>query len=398
MKDDPHEHEHGHGHGHGHTHDHHPDHAPGHDHAHHHHAPNSAPSREDLPRGAGLGKLLFLDAPSGLAGDMVIAALIDLGVPSSVIAEAAAALPISGFHIHFGTAVKSGIVGTKLDVHVDGAQPERTYATVRAILDDSSLSPRVRELAHATFRRLAEAEAKVHRSDLDSVHFHEVGAIDALVDVVGSAAAIDWLAAEIVVSPLPMGRGFVKARHGILPLPPPATVECLRGVTDVRRRDRFRIRDSYRRGDRGAHARGSARWPAMAPERVGWGAGTANLKDRPNLLRAILGAVAAEGSHEADTHVVIEANLDDATGELVGEAIASLLAEGALDAWATPVTMKRGAPPSLSPSSPVPRTPIAFPTPFCARRRRLASVATRSRASSARGGWSRWRRRTVASR
>jgi uncharacterized protein (TIGR00299 family) protein len=286
---------------------------------------------------------------------MIIAALIDLGVPAAVVAEAAAALAVTGFHLHFGTAVRSGIVATKLDVHVEAEQPERTYAEVRRILDESSLSPGVKARAHATFRRLAEAEAKVHRSAIDSVHFHEVGAIDALVDVVGSAAAIEWLGSEVVVSPLPMGRGFVKARHGVLPLPAPATVECLRGFSIYDGGIDFEFVTPTGAAIVGAHARGSTRWPAIAPERVGWGAGTATLKDRPNVLRAVLGARApvdrdmaptgrAEHAGEETTHVVIEANLDDASGELLGAAIASLLGEGALDAWAAPITMKKGRP------------------------------------------------------
>ena len=371
MKDDPHHphaHPHDHGHAHPHAHDpghvhshphpadehgHHPHphpHGHGHDHEHghehgHDHPPGAAVERDDLARGAGGGKVLFLDAASGLAGDMIIAALIDLGVPASVVADAAAALPISGFHLHFGTAVKSGIVATKLDVHLEAEQPERTYAAVRAVLDGSTLSPRVRELAHATFRRLAEAEAKVHRSPLDEVHFHEVGAIDALIDVVGSAAALDWLGAELVVSPLPMGRGFVRARHGVLPLPAPATVECLRGLPVYDGGIDFEFVTPTGAAIVGAHARSASRWPAMAPERVGWGAGTANLEDRPNVLRAVLGVPTARGRDEgSETHVVIEANLDDASGELVGAAIASLLAEGALDAWAAPITMKKGRP------------------------------------------------------
>ncbi len=283
---------------------------------------------------------------------MVIAALVDLGVSPTVIAEAAAALPVTGFHLHFGTAVRSGIVATKLDVHIDAEQPERTYAAVKGILDGSTLSLRVKELAHATFRRLAEAEAKVHRSALDDVHFHEVGAIDALVDVVGSAAALDWLGADVVVSPLPMGRGFVKARHGILPLPPPATVECLRGFPTYDAGIDFELVTPTGAAIVASHARSVARWPAMAPERVGWGAGTATLKDRPNVLRTVLGAaVGSEPSVSSsdrlakrDTHAVIEANIDDASGELLGAAIESLLGEGALDAWATPITMKKGRP------------------------------------------------------
>ncbi|WP_394837635.1 nickel pincer cofactor biosynthesis protein LarC [Pendulispora rubella] len=325
------QHEHGHHeHGHSHPHD-------------HDHPPHSrrAPPRAELPRGAGKGKILFLDAPSGLAGDMIIAAIIDLGVPEVVVANAVAKLPVSGFHIHFGTRVRSGIVGTSFEVHGETPQPERTYATVRGILEQSELEPAVLQMAQATFQRLALAEAKVHKSLLDDVHFHEVGAVDAIVDVVGSAAALEYLGADVIVSPLPMGRGFVPARHGILPLPAPATVECLRGLVTVDGGLDFEFVTPTGAAIVGAHARGSSRWPSIVPEAVGWGAGTAQLADRPNLLRAVLGtSVDPTGA----THTVLETNVDDATGELVASAIETLLEAGALDAWATAITMKKGRP------------------------------------------------------
>ena len=301
-----------------------------------------------MTRGAGKGKLLFFDAPSGLAGDMIIATLVDLGVPEVVVAEAVAAIPITGFQLHFGTRVRSGIVATHLDVHVDEGQPQRTYGTIRRLLDDAPLSARVRELAQATFLRLAVAEAKVHRARIDDVHFHEVGAVDAIVDVVGSAAALDYIGADLVVSPLPMGRGYVKAAHGILPLPAPATVECLAGLATYDGGIDFEFVTPTGAAIVGAHARESARWPEMRPERVGWGAGNADLKDRPNVLRAVLGAKSASreraGAGEIATHAVFEANIDDATGELVASCIEALFAAGALDAWATPITMKKGRP------------------------------------------------------
>ena len=329
------------GHGHEHAHAHH-EHGHGHGHA------GEGPKRVTLGRGAGAEKLLFLDAPSGLAGDMIIAALLDLGVPETVVAEAVAALPITGFHLHFGTRVRSGIVASSLEVHVDDPQPTRTYATVREILDASTLDASIRRLAHQTFHKLAEAEAKVHRSELDAVHFHEVGAVDALVDVVGSAAALDWIGARVVVSPLPMGRGFVRAAHGVLPLPAPAVVECLSGFSTYDAGVDFEFVTPTGAAIVAAHARSSSRWPTMSPERVGWGAGTADLADRPNVLRAILGAPAKASSFAGGgaegTHVVIETNIDDATGELLASAIETLLAAGALDAWAAPVTMKKGRP------------------------------------------------------
>jgi pyridinium-3,5-bisthiocarboxylic acid mononucleotide nickel chelatase len=317
-----------------------------HDHVHEAHAREQA--GEGLSRGAGRGKVLFLDAPSGLAGDMIIAALVDLGVPASAVADALAVLPLTGFHVHFGTRVRSGIVAASFEVHVDAAQPTRTYAIIRAMLEAAPLPDGVRARAQRTFHRLALAEAKVHRSPIDDVHFHEVGAVDAIVDVVGSAAALEWLGAELVVSPLPMGRGFVKAAHGTLPLPAPATVECLAGLATFDAGIDFEFVTPTGAAIVGAHAGGWSRWPSMAPERVGWGAGTVSLADRPNVLRAVLGAPAtamhAQRPDSAATHAVLESNVDDATGELAASWIDALHAAGALDAWATPITMKKGRP------------------------------------------------------
>lgn len=316
----------------------------GHDHDHDH--DHRGGEKQELPRGEGAGSLLFLDAPSGLSGDMTIAALVDLGVPRTVVAEAVAAVPISGFHLHFGSSARSGIVATTFDVHVDGAQPERTYAAVRRLLDESRLEETVRTRAHATFLKLAEAEARVHRMPIDEVHFHEVGAVDAVVDVVGSAAALDWIGAEVVVSPLPMGRGYVRARHGTLPLPPPAVVECLGSFETYDGGADFEFVTPTGAAIVAAHARASSRWPRMAPTRTGWGAGKAVLADRPNLLRAVLGKRVADSGRKdgSASHVVVEANLDDTTGELIAAGLEAVLAAGALDVWASPTTMKKGRP------------------------------------------------------
>lgn len=328
-------HAHRHPHSHGHSHEHEDE--PPHHRAQAPHAP--------LPRGAGNGKILFFDAPSGLAGDMIIAALVDLGVPASVIEDAVAALPVRGVHVHFGTRERSGIVATSFDVHVEEKQPDRTWGEIRRMLEQAKLSDGIRRRALATFQRLAESEARVHRVPVDEVHFHEVGGVDAIVDVVGSAAALGWLEAHLVVSPLPMGHGRTKARHGVLPLPAPAVVECLKGIPTYDGNIAFELVTPTGAAIVGAHAKEATRWPSMKPERTGWGAGTADLPDRPNLLRVVLGEPVAEGARrDGGTHVVLEANLDDATGELLGSCIESLLAAGALDAWTAPLTMKKGRP------------------------------------------------------
>lgn len=359
---DPHHdpHHHHHDHGSGHTHDHptdpaqthshphaHGEHKHEHPHAHGHAHEHTHPVRLPLlEQGAGAGKILFFDAFSGIAGDMTIAALLDLGVPLLVIERAVTGLPLEGVFLERGHKHRSGIVATSFDVHVETPQPERTYASIDAMLEAAPLDPDVRTLARRIFRRLGEAEAAVHRMPLEEVHFHEVGAVDAIVDIVGSAAALVYLGAEVRGAPLPMGRGFVKARHGILPLPAPATVSCLHGVptygVDL---------DAELVTPTGAAILATAatkfeRWPTFAPERAGWGAGHRELPDRPNLLRVVLGSRdgAKEETVVGASHVVLEANVDDLTGEVAAHAIEALLAAGALDAWATPITMKKGRP------------------------------------------------------
>lgn len=355
--DHPHTHDHGHGHDHAHhehTHEHTHTRAHGghehthtHTHAHSHGHEHTHPVRLPLlEQGAGVDKILFFDAFSGVAGDMTIAALLDLGVPLLVIERAVAALPLEGVFLERGHKHRSGIVATSFEVHVDTPQPERTYASIDAMLEAAPLEADVRTLARRIFRRLGEAEAAVHRMPLEEVHFHEVGAVDAIVDIVGSAAALVYLGAEVRGAPLPMGRGFVKARHGILPLPAPAAIECLRGVPTYGVELDAELVTPTGAAIVATAATSFERWPAFAPERAGWGAGQRELPDRPNLLRVVLGARNGLSDEKivGASHVMLEANVDDMTGEVAAHAIEALLAVGALDAWAVPITMKKGRP------------------------------------------------------
>jgi uncharacterized protein (TIGR00299 family) protein len=327
--------------GHGHAHE-------GHAHAHegHAHVHQEQAARwvapEPLAEGAGRGAVLHLDCFSGIAGDMTLAALLDLGVPLAVVERALAALPVRGHRLELGRVFRSGIAATALSVRVRGRQPERRYAEIDAMLAGSALAPATKDRARAIFSRLAEAEARVHRVRVADVHFHEVGAVDAIVDVTGSAAALGHLDAEVVASPLPLGRGFVRARHGVLPLPAPAAVECLRGAPTYGVDVAHELVTPTGAAIVAASAARFAAWPSLRVRRVGYGAGSATLPDRPNLLRAVLGdRLEAETD---PTHVVLETNVDDATGELCAWVIARALDAGALDAWATPVTMKKGRP------------------------------------------------------
>ncbi len=355
--------DHGHAHSHGHSHSHGPSHSGGDSHSkrshgqvpgrgagpspdpHHPHGMSlDEDPRPALQRGCGAGRVLFLDAPSGLAGDMTVAALLDLGVPLSEVQASLDCLAMEGFAIHHRRRFAGAIGASQFDVEIVGRHPERSYATIERMLGESPLREPVRELSLAIFRRLAEAEAEVHRATLESVHFHEVGAVDAIVDIVAAATCIDFLGAEVVCSPLPMGGGRVRCRHGVIPLPAPATLLCLRGVPTYEAGIDAELVTPTGAAIVATVARGFARWPSFAPERVGWGKGTQVLPDRLNALRAVLGSPWPRAAADAPSHYVVEANVDDLTGELAGHTLSALMSGGALDAWLTPIQMKKGRP------------------------------------------------------
>lgn len=288
---------------------------------------------------------MFLDAPSGIAGDMTVSALVDLGVPFSAVIDAVGCLGLRGFSIEIKPGFAGAIGGSRFEVSVERGHPERTYAEIDELIARAPLPPRTQSLARAIFRRLAEAEAEVHRVPIGDVHFHEVGAIDAIADIVGAAACFDYLGADVVASPLPLGRGSVKCRHGVIPLPAPASVLCLRGVPTYDAGIAAELVTPTGAAIVATVAGSFTGWPSFMPEHVGWGLGTAQLPDRTNALRAVLGEPwLAASSHAGATHVVVEANIDDLTGELAGHALGALMKAGALDAWLTPIQMKKGRP------------------------------------------------------
>jgi uncharacterized protein (TIGR00299 family) protein len=293
--------------------------------------------------------VLYFDCFSGVAGDMTVGALIDLGVPLAVVQAAIASLGLAGVAVRVVPAQTGVIGGVRFVVEQTGHHPERSYADIRALLDAATFSDDVRARAHAIFRRLAEAEAFVHRTPVEAVSFHEVGAVDAIADIVGAAAALSYLGAGLVCSPLPLGHGSITCRHGILPLPAPATVAVLRGLPTYDADVEAELVTPTGASIVAAQAASFQRWPGLTPLAIGWGAGTRQLPDRLNALRVVLGErVAVErpsaAGAEAATHYVLEVNVDDMTGELVGHALSQLLQAGALDAWALPITMKKGRP------------------------------------------------------
>lgn len=288
-----------------------------------------------LERGAGAGKRLHLDAFSGVAGDMFVAALLDLGVPVAPIEAAIASVGLE-VELRHEYVARSSIRARRFEVIAPDEAHERTHRAIAAMLEP--LEEGVRRRARAAFLRLAEAEAQVHGVSVDDVHFHEVGAVDSIVDVVAASAALEYLGAELSCSPLPMGRGAVKTRHGLLPLPAPATLLCLAGAPTYDGGVAMELVTPTGACLVATNASRFERWPAMRPERVGWGAGTRDLQDRPNALRVVLGEVA----HTSRELVLVETNVDDASPEALAYALERAREAGARDAWSAPVGMKKG--------------------------------------------------------
>ncbi len=291
--------------------------------------------------------LLLLEPVGGIAGDMFLAAALDLGVDRARLEAALASIPVGPFRLEVTRKSDSAIHGTHVEVVPGGEQPHaRGLPEILDLVDRSGLAPRAKAAARALFERIGRAEAKVHGVAIEEVHFHEVGAVDSIVDLCGAAAVLDLLGwPRVVAAPPELGRGIVKTAHGPMPVPPPAVLEILSGKP---------VRPGGPPGE-AVTPTGAAilaelcevgPLPPFVPGRVGYGLGTRTWPDRPNLLRMTLGRLAETGADTGDagTLWVLEANLDDCTGELVARAIEAALEAGALDAWAAPVTMKKGRP------------------------------------------------------
>ena len=289
-------------------------------------------------------KILYLDCQAGISGDMTVAALLDLGVPLAHLESELAklGLPADSYRLSTSSTERHHSAALKFDVTVHDHHTHRHYADIDAMIAGSSLSDAVRGTAQRVFRRLAEAEAKVHGVPVEDVHFHEVGAVDSIVDIVAAAICLEYLAVEkVYCSPLPLGSGFVETAHGRLPVPAPATAELLTGLV---------VHSRCGSGERvtptgaaivAALAGPSRDLPPLTIERVGCGAGAKDFEDMPNVLRAVLG----REDHRCDGSVVeASCNLDDVTPEVLGYVQELLLERGALDVWLIPVQMKKGRP------------------------------------------------------
>jgi hypothetical protein len=299
-------------------------------------------------------RVLYFDAFSGVSGDMTVGALLDLGLPLDAVRDAVRTLALPGVEVASERVERNGIGATKFHVRVNGAHPDppgghrhghhahRPYRSIRDHLAGSALAAPVKERALAIFARLAEAEGKVHGRALDDVEFHEVGALDAIVDVVGASLGVVHLGVEAVyASPLPLGKGFVHTAHGVLPVPGPAVTELVRGRA-VRLEDgNGELVTPTGAAIVAALARSDAA-PPLRIEAVGYGAGDHIFPDRPNLLRLAVGEAVVAG--DADDVVVLEATIDDLNPQVYEHVLERLLAAGARDAFLVPVIMKKSRP------------------------------------------------------
>jgi hypothetical protein len=289
--------------------------------------------------------LLYLDAFAGISGDMCLGLLVDLGLAPDLLTADLQTLPVTGWRLAVRPEQRHGIGGSRVEVLIDDLhQPHRTWCDIDGLLAGSSLAEPVRERARRIFRRLGEAEAKVHRVPLDQVHFHEVGAVDAIVDIVGTVIGLHRLqVAEVMCIPLPMSQGLTRGSHGALPLPAPATLELLRG-TPLAAANSDRELVTPTGAAIAAEIACFGPMPAMAVDRVGYGIGGWELADRPNLLRGILGRTGTADGLLQDCVTVIETHIDDSLPEVLGSLLDRLFAAGALDAALTPLQMKKNRP------------------------------------------------------
>jgi pyridinium-3,5-bisthiocarboxylic acid mononucleotide nickel chelatase len=288
-------------------------------------------------------RTVYFDCFSGVAGDMILGALVDAGLPLEDLAAGLKALPVGGYSLRARKVTKASLQGTKVDVLLEGDGHPHGPMDLLDIVARSTLPAPVKDRSSAVIRRLAEAEAAVHGLPPDRVHFHELGGTDTIVDVCGAVLGLHLLGVgEVFASPISIGRGFLDTHHGRLPSPPPASVELLKGVPTLEIGVEGEIATPTGCALLKELAAGFGRQPAMVYDRVGYGAGDREFPGFANLLRVLLGV--RECNAPGDRAAVLETNLDDLSPQVVGSLYDRLFAAGALDVWTTAAGMKKGRP------------------------------------------------------
>ena len=289
-------------------------------------------------------KTAYLDCFSGISGDMFLGALLDAGLPIEELNQLIKTLPLNAYHIEIKREARNNIFGTRFIITLQkGEQPPRNIKIIREIIERGDLSRGVKDKSIEIFEDLAVAEGEIHNLPPEKIHFHEVGAVDSIIDIVGTIYGLEWLGiGSLFVSPLPLGSGFIESAHGRIPIPAPATISLLKNIPVFS----SGIRHEMVTPTGAALVKGLATsygpMPPMVVEKTGYGAGARDLQDRPNLLRILIGVQKMEQTVE--TVVVLESNLDDISPEWLGYLMERLFTAGAMDVVFHPVQMKKNRP------------------------------------------------------
>jgi uncharacterized protein (TIGR00299 family) protein len=297
--------------------------------------------------------IAYFDCFSGISGDMTLGAFIDLGVPLEWLKNRLEAIPLTGFEVLAETVSRNGIQAKSIEVCVKDDTTSRHYEDIKSIIEKSSLAPEVKQKSLDIFEKIATVEALIHGCPREKVHFHEVGGIDALVDIVGTALSVDYLRIEkVMASTIPVGRGFLTCQHGILPVPAPATLGILKGIPIYGTKIPHELVTPTGAAIIATLAESFEEMPEMIVEKIGYGAGKRELESQPNLLRIILGTEITNsekgiGVYQTDQIVILETCIDDMNPEVFGFLMDRLFEKGALDVYWIPIFMKKNRPATM---------------------------------------------------
>ena len=286
----------------------------------------------------------YFDCYSGISGDMILGALVDLGVDPGKIRKALKTLDLKGYKLKTSRVQRGLIAGTKVQVSLTKSShhPARKYSDIKKLIADSDLSSTAKKNSLEIFKRIAQVEAAIHDTTIEKIHFHEIGAVDSIVDIVGGVVAIESLKLDkIYASPLNVGEGFVQCAHGCLPVPAPATLKLLQGIPVFSNGIKKELTTPTGAAMIGFYADKFGSLPAMKIVGDGYGAGDHIIAEMPNMLRVVLGEISAESDEEL---VLIETNIDDMNPEFYEGTMESLFKAGALDVYLTPIIMKKSRP------------------------------------------------------
>ena len=297
--------------------------------------------------------IAYFDCFSGISGDMTLGALVDLGVPVDWLKEQVALIPLTGFDITEETVARNGIKAKLIDVKVEEGQPRRDYHQIKELIENCPFSDNVKNLGLRIFDKIATAEAHIHNSSKEHVHFHEVGGLDAIVDVMGTALGIEFLKIDsVMASKIPLGQGLTKSMHGVIPVPAPATLEILKNVPTYGSGIPFEIVTPTGAAIITTLAESFGPMPEMMMGGIGYGSGQRVLESQPNLLRVVTGnpekvLPGQKKNCQQDIITIIETSIDDMNPEIYGYLMERLQQAGALDVYWVPVYMKKNRPGTL---------------------------------------------------